>query len=156
VIEDSAKSDPLFTGITEIFGDTDVYEAYPPADAKILVRGQALKGMKPEDPPADYQKKRATDKQSQGINDPMMPVVWTRKYKNDAGKTNEIFTSTLGSATDLQDEGLRRLIVNAAYQFTGLKIPAKANVDLVGEYKATFYGFNGGKKGVKPADLDLK
>jgi hypothetical protein len=156
IFEESSKSDPLFTGITEIFGDTDVYEAYPPADSKILVRGQALKGMKPEDPPADYEKKRATDKESQRINDPMMPVVWVRHYQNEAGKTNDILNTTLGSSTDLQDEGLRRLIVNAAYQFTGLKIPAKADVDLVGEFKPTFYGFGGGKKGVKPADLELK
>ena len=44
-----------------------------------------------------------------------MPVVWTRLYKNDAGTTNRILTSTLGSATDLESEGLRRVIVNAVY-----------------------------------------
>ena len=84
---------------------TDVYEAYPPADAKILLRGQVLKGMKPTDAPADYKKKRATDKQEQGVNDPMMPVAWTRVYKNEAGKENRIFTTTMGAATDLQSEG---------------------------------------------------
>ena len=30
-----------------IFGDTDVYEAYPPADATVLVRGIVLNGMTP-------------------------------------------------------------------------------------------------------------
>ena len=56
--------------MSDLFGDTDVYEAYPPADANVLVRGIVLKGMKPGDEPADYKKKRATDKEEQGVNDP--------------------------------------------------------------------------------------
>src|SRR5882724_3421114 len=56
IIEPSAKEDPILRGVTDVFGDSDVYEAYPPADAKILLRGQALKGMNPNDPPADYKK----------------------------------------------------------------------------------------------------
>jgi hypothetical protein len=35
-------------------------------------------------------------------------------------------------------------------------IPAVAEVDYVGEFKPTMYGFNGGKKGVKPADHEMK
>jgi hypothetical protein len=156
VIEASAKTHPVLKDVTGIFGDTDVYEAYPLADAKILVRGQVLNGMKPEDPPADYTKRRATDKQEQGINDPMQPVVWLRDYKNESGKTNKIICTTMGSATDLQNEGLRRLLVNGAYWALGLEVPSKANVDLVGDFKPTMYGFNGFKKGVKPADHELK
>jgi oligogalacturonide lyase len=153
IIEASAKDDPLLRGVADIFGDTDVYEAYPPADAKILVRGQVLKGMKPSDPPADYKRKRSTDKQEQGINDPMMPVVWTRLYKNEAGKENKVFCTTMGSSTDLQSEGLRRLVVNAVFWGLGLDIPARANVTYVGDYKPTMYGFNSFTKGVKPGDL---
>src|SRR5260221_1657644 len=149
VIEPSVKGDPLLKGVSDLFVTTDVYEAYPPADAKILVRGQVLKGMKPGDEPADYKKPRATDKQEQSVNDPMMPIVWTREVKNDAGKTNNTICGTKGAATDLGNEGLRRLIVNAAYSFTGLPVPAKADVTLVGEYAPTFYGFGGFKKGVK-------
>ncbi|MEA3210525.1 MAG: hypothetical protein QOE70_3582 [Chthoniobacter sp.] len=156
IIEPATKNDPLLRGVETLFGNTDVYEAYPPADAKILVRGQVLKGMTPEDEPADYKKKRATDKEEQGINDPMMPVVWTREPKNEAGTTNKILCSTMGSATDLQNEGLRRLIVNAAYAFVGLEVPAKADVALVGEFKPSFYGFNGFIKGVKPTAHELK
>ena len=33
VIEPSQRGHPLLRGVTDIFGDTDVYEAYPPADA---------------------------------------------------------------------------------------------------------------------------
>ena len=61
----------------------------------------------------------------------------------------------MGSADDLESEGLRRLLVNASYWTTGLaeKIPASANVDYVGEFKATPFGFGKYKRGVKPADL---
>jgi hypothetical protein len=155
IIEPSAKNDPILNGITEIFGDTDVYEAAPPADAKILLRGQVLKGMKPEDAPADYKKKTAA-KVEQGVNDPMMPVAWSREYKNDAGKVNKVLCTTMGSATDLQNEGMRRLVVNGLYWGLGMKVPAKANVDIVGDFQPTMYGFNGFKKGIKPSEHDLK
>ena len=156
VIEEAAKSDPLLNGVADVFGNSDVYEAYPPADAKILLRGLVLKGMKPEDEPADYKKQRASDKQDQGINEPAMPIVWTRENKTEAGKANKVLCTTLGAATDLENEGLRRLLVNAAYAFTGLEIPAKADVAPVGEFKPTMYGFNGFSKGVKPSDHALK
>ena len=42
--------------------------------------------------------------------------------------------------------------MNAAHAFTGLEIPAKADVTPVGEFKPTMYGFNGFIKGVKPSD----
>lgn len=156
VIPEAAKKHPVLRGITEVFGDTDVYEAAPPADAQVLVLGQVLKGMNPTDAPADYRKKNAKGAE-QGVNDPMMPVVWLREPVNEAGKANKILTTTMGSATDLQNEGMRRLLVNGAYWAVGLekKIPKKTNVDLVGEFKPTMYGFNGFKKGVKPADHEL-
>jgi hypothetical protein len=155
VIEPSAKDDPILRGVTDIFGDTDVYEAYPPPDAKILVRGEVLQGMKPTDPPARYKKKRASDKKEQDVNDPMMPVAWTRLHKNEAGQVNKIFCTTMGAATDLQSEGLRRLVVNAVYWGLDMDVPARADVAYVEPFKATMYGFNGYKKGVKPADLAL-
>jgi hypothetical protein len=111
--------------------------------------------MKPGDEPADYKKKRASDKQEQGVNDPAMPVVWTRTNDNDFGKGNKVLCTTLGSATDLQNEGLRRLIVNAAFSFTGLEVPAKANVEYVDPFKPLFYGFNAYRKGLKVSDLAL-
>ena len=155
VIEPSAKNDPILRGVEDIFGDTDVYEAAPPADAKILVRGQVLKGMKPTDEPADYKKKRA-DKQEQGVNDPMMPIAWSREHRNEAGKVNRVLCTTMGSATDLQSEGLRRLIVNGVYWGLQMPVPARTNVDLVGEFNPTMYGFNSFKKGTRPGDYELK
>jgi hypothetical protein len=141
--------------VADIFGDTDVYEAYPPSDATTLVRGVVLKELTPDAPPADYRKRRATDKQEQGVNDPPMPVVWTRQYKNDGGTTNRILTTTMGSATDLENEGLRRLIVNGVYWGLGLDVPARADVAYVDEYKPSFYGFDGFRKGLRPSDFGL-
>ncbi|HEV8605489.1 MAG TPA: PVC-type heme-binding CxxCH protein [Tepidisphaeraceae bacterium] len=155
IIEPSSKDDPILRGVTDVFGDSDVYEAYPPADAKILLRGQVLKGMKPTDPPASYPKKRATDKQEQDVNTPMMAVAWTRLYKNEAGNENKIFCTTLGAATDLQNESLRRLIVNAAYWGLGIEVPQKADVTYVGDYKPTPYGFKGYRKGIKVEEHNL-
>lgn len=154
-IEPSERSHPLFRGVENIFGDTDVYEAYPPADATILVRGIVLSGMTPETPPATYRKARATDKQEQGVNDPAMPVVWTRLFTNDAGTTNRILTTTLGSATDLENEGFRRLVVNSVFWGLGLDVPDQADVTYVDEYQPSFYGFEGFRKGLKPSDFGL-
>ncbi len=154
IIAEAAKSDPLLRGVADLFVTTDVYEAHPIDGVKVLVNGQVLKGMEPTDAPADYKKKAKGVEQ--GVNDPMQPIVWTNEFKNEAGKTNKILTTTMGAATDLTNEGLRRLIVNATYAFTGLEVPEKADVTIVGEYTPTFYGFKGFKTGVKPADLELK
>ena len=118
------------------------------------MRGQVLKGMTPADPPASYTKKRA-DGGEQDINDPMMPVAWTRELKTADGKPHKIFTSTMGAATDLANEGLRRLIVNAVYWATGLDVPAKAEVDTVGTYEPLMYGFTRSARDVKPSAHNL-
>lgn len=154
-IEPEQRNHPLLRGITDIYGDTDVYEAYPPADATILVRGIVLQTLAPDSAPASYTKTRATDKQQQGVNDPPMPVVWTRLHKNDAGTTNRILTTTMGSATDLENEGVRRLVVNGVYWGLGMDVPAKADVTYVDEYIPSFYGFEGFRKGLKASDFGL-
>ena len=150
-----APKNPLLQGVVDVFGTTDVYEAYPPADSTILLRGQVLKGMEPTDPPAVREKQRATDKQKQDVNTPMMPIAWTREVKNTSGKTNKILCTTMGAATDLTNEGLRRLVVNGVLWGAGIEIPAKADVTLVGDYQPSKYDFNGAKKGLKSSDFEL-
>ncbi len=145
VIEPSAKSHPILKAVDDIFGDSDVYTVNLPADAEVLVLGQVLAGMNPTDPPVTGKK-----------NDPMQPVVWVRNHQNEPGKTNKVVVTTMGAATDLQNEGLRRFLVNAAFWTLGLPVPDKADVTYVGEFRPTMYGFNGAKKGVKPADHELK
>ena len=148
VFNEAFKDLPIMKGVDDIWGPTDVYGVtHLPADAKVLVHGQVLAGMKPDAAPVAGKK-----------NEPMMPVAWIREHKNENGKTNRILTTTMGASTDLQSEGLRRLIVNGAYWAVGLegKIPAKNNVEIVGEYKPTPFGFNKFTKGVKPADHEWK
>ena len=154
-IEPSERVHPVLRGITSLFGDTDVYEAYPPADATVLVRGIVVQGLTPDSPPATYTKRRSTDKQEQAVNDPAMPVVWTRLNSNDNGTMNRVLTTTMGSATDLEDEGLRRLVVNGVYWGLGLGVPDKADVRYVDEYTPSFYGFDGFRKGVRASDFAL-
>lgn len=164
ILEPIAKDNVLLRGVTDLFGTTDVYEAAPPADAVILARGQVLAGMEPGSQPADYQKKSKAGNE-QPVNAPMMPIAWSREVKNEAGKTNKVLCTTMGSATDLTNESLRRLVVNGVYWGLGLEVPATADVTYVGDFKPLMYGtkdgddlsdphrFRGFKRGVKPADL---
>ena len=167
VFAPDAKGNALLHGIKdgEIWGATDVYGVRLPlpGDAKPLVLGQVLKrkgpqdkedrnfGLKPDDEPLvdapDAKNKK---------NNPMMPIAWTKSYQLPGAKPGKSFTTTMGSSTDLENDALRRLLVNATYQFTGLKVPAKADVTIVGDYKPTAYRGGGHQKGMKPADLELK
>ncbi len=155
VVEPGAEGSSLLHGVQDVFGTTDVYEAYPPADATILLRGKVLAGMTPDSPAADYVKKRSPDKMEQGVNNPMMPVAWTRLFQNESGNTNRVFCTTMGAANEFENEGLRRLVVNGVYWGLQMDVPAKAAVDFVDEYKPGFYGFKGYRKGMKVTDLGL-
>ncbi len=145
---------PILRGVKDMFGTTDVYEAAPPMDAKVLVSGEVLAGMNSTDPGATAQKKSVSGIEQQ-LNNPMMPIVWTRERQNEAGKSNRILTTTMGSATDLTNEGLRRLLVNGVYWSLVMekRIPNRTNVDLVGTYMPSRFGFGLFRPGVKPADL---
>lgn len=141
------ESNPILKGIRdgEIFGPSDVYTVTLPlpGDSKPLVLGEVVAGMKPEDKALEGKK-----------NDPMMPVAWTKSYETSSGKKARVFTTTMGAATDLTNEALRRLVVNASFWALAMeeKIPDKANVDIVGEYNPSKFSFGGFKKGVKPED----
>jgi type 1 glutamine amidotransferase len=151
ILADGAKDHPILRGIKDgdIFGPTDVYTVNLPlpGDSKPLVLGQVVAGMKPGDPPVEGKK-----------NDPMMPVAWVKTYTSDSGKTGRVFTTTMGASTDLEYEGTRRMLVNACYWAAGLedKIPAKSNVEIVGEYKPLPFKFGGFKKGVRPEEHAIK
>ena len=155
VIEAGAAGDALLKGVRDVFGTTDVYEAYPPADARILMRGMVLAGMLPDASAAAYTKKRANDKMEQGVNEPMMPIAWTRQHTNESGKTNRVFCTTMGAACEFVNEGLRRLVVNAVYWGLGKEVPAEADVRFVDEYDPSFYGFKGYRKGLKVSDFAI-
>jgi len=146
VIAPGRENHPILRGIK---GPTDVYAVHLPlpGDSQPLVLGQVLTGMKPTDP-------AVTGNQ----NDPMMPVAWTRSYEGEAGKTARVFTTTMGASQDLESEGLRRLLVNASYWAMGMdkQIPERSEVGVVGRFEPRPFAFNGFKKGVRPADHELK
>jgi hypothetical protein len=73
----------------------------------------------------------------------------------DGGPSGRVFTTTMGSSTDMAAEGTRRMLVNACYWAVGLddKIPSKSCVDVVGTFEPTPFGFNGARKGLKPGAL---
>lgn len=149
IIAEGQEGHPILRGIQdgEIWGPTDVYEIRLPlpGDSRPLILGQVLEGMRPTDPPA-------AGKQ----NDPMMPVAWVKTYAGKRGRrAGRVFTTTMGAAQDLQNEALRRLIVNACFWGLGMedKIPARTNVDLVGEYQPLPFKFGGFAKGVRPSDF---
>ncbi len=149
VIATGQASHPILRGIQdgEIWCPTDVYEVRLPlpGDSRPLILGQVLEGMRPSDPPA-------AGKQ----NDPMMPVAWVKNYAGKRGNVARVFTTTMGAAQDLQNEGLRRLIVNACFWTLGMEVSARTNIDLVGDYQPLPFKFGGFAKGIKPSDLLIR
>lgn len=147
IVEKNQKNHPILRGVNDVWGPTDVYGVtHLPDSATVLMRGQVLEGMNPDDKPLTSAK-----------NDPMMPLVWLKPYQIEGGKQGTAFCSTFGSAVDFQSEDGRRLIVNAAYYLLGMeeKIDADLNVGIVGEYRPTFFGFGKFQKGKKPSDYKL-
>jgi len=168
VVAPEAAGHPIVRGIGEgdIWGPTDVYRVRLPlpGDSFPVVLGQVVTrkgpydendpffGMRPDDGPPSVEK-----------NQPMMPVAWTKTYQLPGGKPGRVFTTTMGSATDLVSEGTRRMLVNAAYWCLGMEgqIPQSGcRVDLVGTYRPTAYGFHDrdywSAKGLRPADFQDK
>ena len=148
IVAPDAGEDPILRGIRsgDIWGPTDVYAVRLPlpGDSRPLVLGEVVADMTFAGPPLAGPK-----------NDPMMPVAWTRTYTGAGGKPARVFATTMGAATDLENAGVRRLLVNATYWATGLedKIDPASNVDLVGGYKPRNFGFGGAAGGVRPEAL---
>lgn len=151
LIAPGAADHPIVRGIGDgdIWGPTDVYGVRLPlpGDSQPLVLGQVLEGMTPDSP--------VVTGDDATKNDPMMPIAWTKTYSIDAGPKGRVFTTTMGSSTDLAAAGTRRLLVNGCYWALGLEdqIPSASNVDLVGTFEPMPFKSGGHKKGVKPADL---
>lgn len=147
VVNPQYSDHPILRGVDQIWGPTDVYGIRNlPDNAQVLVYGQVLDGMKPGDLPV-----------TGGKNDPMMPLVWVRTFSGRSGKEARVVATTMGASVDLESEGLRRLLVNACYWAMGLEgqIPPRSDVDYVGPYHPTFFGFNKFRRGVRPSDLKL-
>lgn len=150
VIAPGAEDHPILRGVAEnsIWGPTDVYGVRLPlpGDSQPLVLGQVLEGMQSDSAPA-------TGK----VNEPMMPVAWTKTFQTESGKTARVFTTTMGASQDLLSEGVRRMLVNACYWCLNLtrQIDPQRSVALVGTYEPSPFKFNGARQGVRPADHRL-
>lgn len=139
------KDHPILRGVRDIWTPTDVYGILGlPNDAQVLIFGQTTMGMTATSP-LSYEKS-------------VMPVAWIRNYSSVSGKKAKIFTTTMGASVDLISEDLRRLIVNACYWSTGMEtqIPAQNNVQVVGEYNPTMFGFGKYQRGLSPSTFEWK
>ena len=128
------KEHPILCGVSDIWGDSDVYRTYKegtslPAGCTALVWGQPLMGRKQSDAPNPELEP--------------LPVAWFKNWQTSGGKTARVFQSTMGSGTDLRNPGLRRLIINAAYWCMGMEaaITPTGSVEFVGKYEPLESGF---------------
>ncbi len=151
MVAEGQANHPILRGIGSgaIWVPTDVYKVRLPLPegAQPLLLGEVLEGMNPSDAPATGEQNR-----------PMMPVAWTRMYTTAHGKSARIFTTTMGSAQDLLNEGFRRLLANACYWAMGMegRIASRSSVAIVGTYQPLPFKFGGAAKGIRPADLEMR
>lgn len=147
IIAPGQAGHPILRGIKDgdVWGPTDVYGVRLPlpADSQPLVLGQVLTGMHPTDPAV-----------SGKVNEPMMPIAWTKSYTGVTGKTARVFTTTMGASQDLESEGLRRLLVNAAYWAVGLEdaIGPQTSVKIEGVFEPHPFKFGGFIPNRRPED----
>lgn len=154
MIAPGAESHPIMKGISqaEIWGATDVYGVRLPfaGNAQSLVLGQVINRVGTYNEKDLYFGMRSDDKEvatvnpaSKGYNpnEPMMPIAWIQNYLLPEGKQGSSFTSTIGSSSDLLNEGVRRMFVNATYHLLDLPVPDKALVELLGDYRPSQFSF---------------
>jgi hypothetical protein len=144
LVDGKNQKHPILKSVHDIWGPTDVYGVNPdfPADAVVLLWGQTLKGMKSDDAP--------------NVNKAVMPLAWLRDFRGTTGKVSPMLCSTIGAAIDLKSEDLRRFFVNATLHLTGQPVPDRADVEPIGDFQPTLFGFNGYRKGVKVSDHALR
>lgn len=137
------KDHPILRGVKDIWTPTDVYGIKSlNKDTQVLIFGQSTLGMSPTSP-LSYEKS-------------VMPVAWIKNYTSENGKKAKIFTTTMGASIDLVSEDLRRLIVNACFWTLGLEqqIPEYNDVNIVGDYNPTMFGFGKHQKNLSPSSFE--
>jgi type 1 glutamine amidotransferase len=144
LVNGMVEDHPILKDVKDVWGPTDVYGLTDiEGDETVLLYGQSLLGMEPDSPP--------------NFDKSIVPIAWIKNYATQSGKSCRVFNTTMGAAVDLESEGLRRLIVNAAYWCVGMEdqIPEENNVTLVGDYNPTFFGFGDAQKGLSPSDFTV-
>lgn len=131
---------PIARGVTDAWDPGDVYGIkVNPKEIDPIFLGVILAGMEPDSPVQ--------------LDKEILPVVWSRQYHNEAGKTNRVVTATLGTGEGFESEGIRRILANSVYWLLDLETPEKADVDPIRPYKPMPSGFSGFRKGMKVDDL---
>lgn len=143
VIVEENKTHPVLTGVKGIWGTSDVYrchnERFPfPEDCTALVLGQPMVDLKPDS---------AINKNKEAL-----PIAWTKTWQGNGEQASRIFHFTMGSGRDFENEGVRRLTINAVFWGLGLEkeISSENSVEIIGDYQPLKSGFNYDKLGVKP------
>jgi hypothetical protein len=143
VIVEEHQSHPLLAGVTDIWGPSDVYRCHSeksplPDDCTALVLGQPLVNLEPTAEPNEEKEP--------------LPIAWIKTWKGNRGKDSRIFHFTMGSGRDFENEGVRRLVINAVYWGLGKedRIDADYSVDPISDYRPRKSGFNYQALGVEP------
>ncbi|MEM1119035.1 MAG: hypothetical protein AAGJ18_01215 [Bacteroidota bacterium] len=155
IIAPTAINHPITNGIADgsIWGSTDVYGIrMPMPNAEPIILGQTINrageydendlfyGMKETD--TEVATVNPATKEKYNPNDPMPPIAWLKNYQIPNGQAGTSFTTTIGSASDMLDEEVRRLMVNATYHLLAMDVPEKADVSIVGSYNPSPYQFH--------------
>src|SRR5680860_96043 len=112
------ENHPVLTDVKDVWGPTDVYGITDiTGDESVLLFGQSLLGMEQGAKP-NYDKS-------------ILPVAWFKDYTTESGKTSRIFNTTMGAAVDLENDGMRRIIINAAYWCMNMEVPRENNIKSV-------------------------
>ncbi len=152
ILSEVGKSHPITNGIEDgdIWGSTDVYGVRLPlpGDSQPIIVGKVIDregafvendlfyGMRPTDNAV-----ATTNDKGILVNEIKMPIAWTKSYQIPGGREGKAFTSTIGAASDLLNEGTRRLLINGVYWGMNMTIPVKADVRIVGDFEPTAYEF---------------
>ncbi len=147
VIEEANKDHAILNGITDdnVFAPSDVYGVkHLTEHDTVLLRAAVTETLDPASKNIPGPK-----------NDPMQAFAWLHPYAApDTDIVGQAFCTTGGASLDFVSEGLRRIVVNAAYHLTGLEVPEKADVDYVDPFYPSFFCFIKGDSWYR--DLDLQ
>ncbi len=144
IIPVPARQHPILRGVQDVFGLTDVYGVPDlPGDVTVLLEGSIRAGMQEDSPEV-----------ADARNQPRHPIAWTRELPVEDKPAQRVVCSTIGASIDLKCEDLRRLFVNSCYWCLGLEdqIAERSDVELVGPYEPTMFGFGTYVKGVRVSD----
>lgn len=131
---------PIVRGVKNAWDPGDVYGILTdPATIEPIFIGVILAGMSPDSPVR--------------LERELVPVLWHKKYENEAGKTNRVVTTTLGTAEGFKSEGVRRAVANSMFWLSDVEVPEKADVEPLRPYEPLPSGFGSFRKGVMVDDL---